>query len=102
VLLMRGFLISAVAATLLALAPFANAFQIVESSSVPAATSLRVADPDDIRENIGNQRAATNGMGFPFSDQFRIGSSPTSQSSIDGNSPFLESPAIRSVPSQQR
>jgi hypothetical protein len=99
---MKGLLVFGIGATLLASAPFANAFQIVESSSVPAATSLRVADPDDIRENINNPRAATNGMAFPFSNQLRIGSSPTSESPIDGNSPFLESPAIRSVPSQQR
>jgi hypothetical protein len=99
---MKGPLISAVALVFLASAPFAEAFQIVQSTGVPAASSLRVADPNEIREGMGDLGPRATVTPSPFSNRLRFGTSPTISGWSDEPARFLESPAIRTVPSQQR
>lgn len=88
------------ALTLLTVAPLAQAFQSVQSSNVPAANAPRVADPEDVRENIVNQGTQGGVVTTPFGTQLRI-STPSGTGS-NTNSPFLQSPAERTVPSQRQ
>lgn len=99
---MKAPLILAAALTLLAGMPLAQAFQTVQSSTVPAANAARVADPEDVMESIDNQSSTTGGVTTPLGNQLRFGASPSTGGGIDPNGPFLESPASRTVPSQQR
>jgi hypothetical protein len=89
------------ALTLLAGAPFAQAFQSVQSSNVPAATAPRVADPEDIRDSIANQGTAGGTATTPFGTQLRIGT-PSGTGGSDATIPFLQSPATRRVPPQRQ
>ncbi|HTU54942.1 MAG TPA: hypothetical protein VMF62_13320 [Acetobacteraceae bacterium] len=95
-------ILAVVASTILVGAPLAQAFQQVESSSVPAVNAARVADPDDIMENMDNQASGSGSVVTPFGNSLHFGTSSTNSGSSDGNSPFLESPASRTVPSQAR
>jgi hypothetical protein len=88
------------ASTLLVGAPLAQAFQQVESSSVPAANAARVADPDDIMENMDNEASGNGSVVTLLGNSFHFGTSTTDGGSSSGNSPFLESAASRTVPSQ--
>ena len=93
-------IVAIAASTILVGAPVAQAFQQVESSSVPAVNAARVADPDDIMNNMDNE-ASGNGSGLtPFGNSLHFGTSTTNTHRSGGNSPFLESPASRTVPSQ--
>jgi hypothetical protein len=100
-----SLVLAAAAATILGGAPFAQAFQ-VESSSVPAATAPHVADPDEIMEQMDSQASGNGSAVMPFGNSLRFGTSSTVGSTVggnsDGNSPFIESPASRTVPSQAR
>jgi hypothetical protein len=95
-------IVAIAASTLLLGAPVAEAFQQVESSSVPAVNAARVADPDDIMQNMDNEASGNTTTVTPFGNTFHFGSSTTDTGSSGGNSPFLESPASRTVPSQAR
>jgi len=90
------------ASTILVGAPLAQAFQQVESSSVPAVNAARVADPDDIMNNMDNEASGNGSAVTPFGNSLHFGTSTTDGSSSGGGSPFLESPASRTVPSQAR
>ncbi|HTZ80265.1 MAG TPA: hypothetical protein VMC10_20320 [Stellaceae bacterium] len=90
------------ASTILVGAPLAQAFQQVESSSVPAVNAARVADPDDIMNNMDNEASGNGSVVTPFGNSLHFGTSTTGGSSSGGSSPFLESPASRTVPSQAR
>jgi hypothetical protein len=90
-------ILAVAASTILFGAPLAQAFQQVESNSVPAVNAARVADPDDIMNNMDNEASGNGGVVTPLSNSFHFGRSTTG-----GNSPFLESPASRTVPSQAR
>lgn len=96
---MRAFLILPVL-TLVTAAPFAQAFQSVQSSNVPAANAPRVADPEDVQNNIANPGTQGGTATTPFGTELRIGS--PSGTGSDTNSPFLQSPATRTVPSQRQ
>jgi hypothetical protein len=98
---MKSLIVLAVAAsTVLVGAPLAQAFQQVESSSVPAANAARVADPDDIMQNMDNEASGNGSAVTPFGNALHFGTSTTDGNSGAGNSPFLESPASRTIPSQ--
>jgi len=90
------------ALTLLAAAPLAHAFQSVQSSNVPAANAPRVADPEDIQESITNQGQGTQGgiVTTPLGTELRVNA--PSGAGNNTNSPFLQSPAERTVPSQRQ
>jgi len=88
------------ALTLLAGAPYAQAFESVQSSNVPAANAPRVADPEDIQNNIANQGSGSGALTAPFGTQLRVGT--PSLSNGDGATPFLQSPAARTVPSPRQ
>jgi hypothetical protein len=94
------FVLAAAASILVLGAPLAQAFQQVESSSVPAVNAARVADPDDIIQSLDNQASGNTTTVTPFGNAFHFGSSTTDTGSSDGNGLFLESPASRTVPSQ--
>jgi hypothetical protein len=101
-----SFVTSAVVAIgFLSAAPFAAAFTVQNSSSVPAADAPRVADPDDVRQNLQNQPLTGNATTFGThvgNTQLRFGvTHPYGSSAPNGNSWFLESPAVRTVPSQR-
>jgi hypothetical protein len=98
---MKASLVAA-ALALLAGAPLAHAFQSVQSSNVPAANAPRVADPEDIQESIDNQGQGTQGgiVTTPFGTQLRVNTPAGTGSNT--NSPFLQSPAERTVPSQRQ
>jgi hypothetical protein len=94
-------IVAIAASTILVGAPLAQAFQQVESSSVPAVNAARVADPDDIMQSMDNQASGnTTTTVAPFGNTLHFGTSTTDTGSSAGNSPFLESPASRTVPSQ--
>jgi hypothetical protein len=95
-------ILAVAASTILVGAPLAQAFQQVESSSVPAVNAARVADPDDIMENMDNQASGNGSVVTPFGNSLHFGTLSTNSGSSEGNSPFLESPASRTVPSQAR
>jgi len=96
------FVILAVAAPAILIgAPGAEAFQTVQSSSVPTYNAPRVADPDDlIKENMDHQASANGSVVMPLGESFRFGMSSTDNRGADGRGLFLQNPASRTVPSQ--
>jgi hypothetical protein len=101
-----SFVVSAVMGIgFLSAAPFAAAFTVQNSSSVPAADAPRVADPDDVRQNLQNQPLTGNSTTFGTqvgNTRLRFGVTQPYDSAPNGNNWFLESPAVRTVPSQRR
>src|ERR1700759_46899 len=99
---MKALFALAAVMVFVASAPFAQAFQTVPGDKVPAANAPRVADPDDIMESMANQDALNGGAPRPLGNTLRFGTPATNSGSLDAPGPFLESPASRTVPSQQR
>jgi hypothetical protein len=95
-------LLFAAALVFLAGAPFAQAFQTVPGDKVPVANAPRVADPEDIMDNLANQDALSGTAASPVGNTLRFGIPATNGGSLGAPGPFLESPASRTVPSQQR
>jgi hypothetical protein len=101
---MKPSYVSLAFATLLLLAgaSAAMAFTTQSGPSVDTMTSSRVADPDDVMDNLANQQSG----GAPGSvmslggTTLRFGGS-SSDSDTGANSRFLTSPAASTVPSQQ-
>jgi hypothetical protein len=96
---MKALLILAAVGAFLAGAPFAQAFQAVPGDKVPAANAPRIADPEDIMDSMSSQDALTGSTASPVGNALRFG---TLRGSLDAPGPFVESPASRTVPSQQR
>jgi hypothetical protein len=90
-------------------APVAAAFEVQGRSTVPEAGGDRAPGPDDVRQQqyLSDQQAATRGMTSLGATKLgnttiHFGASRPGMFGGSSNSPFLESPAARTVPSQQR
>jgi hypothetical protein len=99
---MKGLFVLAAGLVFVSGAPFAQAFQTVPGDKVPAANASRVADPEDIMDSMANQDASTGGAASPIGNTLRFGAPVTNRGTLDDAAPFLESPASRTVPSQQQ
>jgi hypothetical protein len=74
-----------------------------ESASFCRSTGApRVADPEDIMDNVADQDALSGTAASPVGNTLRFGIPATNGGSLGAPGPFLESPASRTVPSQQR
>jgi hypothetical protein len=51
-------------------------------------------------QNMDNQASGNGSVVTPFGNSLHFGTSSTDGTSSAGNSPFLENPASRTVPSQ--
>ena len=104
----RWFALAAVAALLvLASAPLAAALELQGRTKVPGADDT-VPDPNDVlqRQNLSDRQAVTHGMTPLGTAQIgnttiHFGASRSGMFDRDYNSPFLDSPAARTVPSQR-
>ena len=101
------FILAVAVPTLLVGTPLAQAFQTVQSNSVPAVNAPRVADPEDILDSMDHSGSGNGSIPTPLGNSLRFGTPTTGGGSSDssgprGASPFLESPASRTVPSQAR
>lgn len=99
---MRLCLSVAAAIAFLAAAPVASALTL-QTNSPSATDDPRVADPDDVRQNLRNQ--PTNDGGYTTKlggATLHFGISHPNGGASGGNNWFLDSPASRTVPSQAR
>jgi hypothetical protein len=91
-----------IAVALLAAMPAASALTIQTNTS-SSVDGPRVADPDDVRQNLRDQ--PTNDGGYTTKiggTTLHFGISQPNGGASGGNNWFLDSPASRTVPSQAR
>ena len=83
-------------------APSAFAFTTQSSASIDTMTSARVADPEDLMENMASQQSGAGPATVLHlgGSNLTVGGS-SSSSETGANSRFLVSPAAATVPSQQ-
>jgi hypothetical protein len=99
---------AAIALAFLSTAPLARAFEVQGRSSVPPAADDPAPNPDDLRQrqNWSDRQAVTRGMTSLGTTKLgnttiHFGASRPGFFERNDNSPFLESPAARTVPSQR-
>ena len=106
---MKTWLAPAALAAILVLtsAPFAAALELQGRTKVPGSDDP-VPDPNDVlqRQNLSDRQAATHGMTSLGTAKLgnttiHFGASHPGMFDRDYNSPFLDSPAARTVPSQR-
>ena len=105
---MKASLAAAAALIVLMTAPFAAALELQGRSTVPATGDDPVTNPDDVqqKQNLSDRRAVTRGMtslGTTKLGNTTIHFGASRPGMFGGNyeSPFLDNPAARTVPSQR-
>ena len=101
------FALAAAAILVLASAPFAAALELQGRSTVPG-TDDPAPDPHDVlqRQNLSDRQAVTRGMtslgtAKVGNTTIHFGASRPGMFDRNDNSPFLDNPAARTVPSQR-
>jgi hypothetical protein len=99
----------AAAIVFLMTAPLAAAFQLQGRDGPSATSDDRAPSPDDpayVKQNLSDRQAVTRGMTSLGSTKLgnttiHFGASRPGMFDGNGNSPFLDNPAARTVPSQR-